>query len=172
MKEFRLLGPEDFDEVYQLFKEATRDFKNIYTWAIYDENTLSKDYFKRLVDKSNKVQYLFGVFFNKELVGALTLFHPIIVGTQHKEIIENMYVKDIDHLDEKLLNTVTDFCEQRAIEKILAPVASNNISALTFYSEYGFSKIGFETASRKYGEKYIDEHWLIYPIQKEAAHLN
>lgn len=168
MKEIRLLNIEDLEAVYHLFKEAISDPKNIYTWAIYDEDKVRREYFKKLIDNNNDVQYLFGVFFNNELVGALALFHPIIVGTQHKAIIENMYVKDIDHLDEKLLNTVADFCTEQGIEKIMAPVASNNISALTFYSEYGFSKIGFETNSRKYGDEYIDEHWLIYPIKKSA----
>lgn len=169
MKEIRLLDKRDLNAVYQLFLEAAKDSKNVYTWAIYDENTVSQDYFKPLLADNNPIQFLFGVFIDNQLVGALTLFHPIIVGTQHKAIIENMYVKNIDHLDEHLLNTVVEFCQEHNIEKILAPVASNNISALTFYSEYGFSKVGFETNSRKYNENnYIDEHWLIYPIKQLA----
>lgn len=168
MKEIRLLRPDDLKNVYNLFREAAQDKKNIYTWAIYDENTISEEYFAHLLDENNTIQYLFGVFLDDVLVGALTLFHPIIIGTKHKSIIENMYVKDIDHLDEHLLDSVVDFCHKMNIEKILAPVASNNIGAMVFYSEYGFSKVGFETNSRKYNNHYIDEHWLIYPIENTA----
>ncbi|ANZ33931.1 GNAT family N-acetyltransferase [Staphylococcus carnosus] len=169
MKEIRLLTQDDLEDVYRLFKEASQDRKNIYTWAIYDESNISEEYFTHLLDENNTIQYLFGVFHNGVLVGALTLFHPIIVGTKHKSIIENMYVKDIDHLDEQLLNSVVEFCQEMNIEKILAPVASNNIGAMVFYSEYGFSKAGFETNSRKYGDHYIDEHWLIYPIESVTS---
>lgn len=51
MKEIRLLTQDDLEDVYRLFKEASQDRKNIYTWAIYDESNISEEYFTHLLDE-------------------------------------------------------------------------------------------------------------------------
>ena len=163
----RILSINDIDLYQQFLLQALHNKSNAFIWGIYDNEIVTAPYLKTTLSPQNKNYIVFGLFSNQSLIAVSTMAHFPIHGLAHKAYLENMCVTGINAEERKenaalLINYIFNTCEEKNIEIVIASVASNNITAKVFFSDLDFDVLAVEQHARKYHDKYIDQHWLIY----------
>lgn len=167
MRHIRYLTVEDLSMYYSLLLQGVQQKLEVYAWKYQNEQSISQQLIKDILDIHNNHYTVIGVFENNELVGSATLIHDQSYGLTHKAIIENLCAKGIDHSERDqianlLMQRLFQICKEKEIEILLTSLISNNISGKVFFSQLNFETLVLEHHARKYGDRYVDEHWLIY----------
>ncbi|MEB7037636.1 GNAT family N-acetyltransferase [Staphylococcus gallinarum] len=167
MRNVRYLTVEDLSIYYSLLLQGIHKKLEVYAWKYQNEHCISKNVLTDILDINNNHHNVIGVFEGSELVGAATLIHDQSYGLTHKAIIENLCANGSDHeekeqIAEILMEHLFQICREKKIEILLTSLISNNISGKVFFSQLNFETLVLEHHARKYGERYVDEHWLIY----------
>ena len=158
MAEIRILNTNDLDDYTSLLSSNS----HTYSWdKLYLEH-VTHDCLNYILSPETDYWNIFGSFKDNELVACVTLRQLKQVGSQHKAMIENLFLKDKEEEDSvrDLIREVIEFAKSRVVEKLVTSVTSNNISGKIFFSSLGFETLGLETKSTKIGDEYFDVHWL------------
>lgn len=163
MSEVRILTNNDLNQYITLISNDS----HTYSWDKFYFQHVSPNYLKHILSKEEEYCNIFGNFKNEKLVAGVTLRQLKQVGTQHKAMLENLFLKDKkDEITlQNLICEVINYAKSRHIEKLMTCITSNHIGAKIFFTALGFETLGIEKNSFKVDDTYFDVHWLLYDIK-------
>lgn len=165
----QLLNDSHAKAFYQLTCEAFQLHPIAFVHEINERSDFTEENITSLLHPDHhRNQVFFGAFENDILVGFVQLNFSPYTSKSHKATIQGLYVtpqyrgKNLGH---QLMNYLIHYAQNYNIEQLMLAVASNNIAAKIFYDRLGFEFLALEANARKFNNRYIDDHWLIYYIK-------
>ncbi|NJH78986.1 N-acetyltransferase [Staphylococcus agnetis] len=171
LRMIRVLNETDTKAFYELTCEAFHLHPFAFVHEINERsNYTERDIAQVLHPKNHHLQIFFGAFDDDTLVGFVQLNFFPYSSKSHKATVQGLYVKPEyrgQQIGRALMETLIAYAHQKGIEQLVLAVASNNIAAKVFCDHLGFEFLALEIHARKFNNKYVDEHWLVYYFDKE-----
>lgn len=163
MLEIRILTNNDLNQYITLLSNHS----HTYSWDKLYLQHVSHNYLKQILSKEEVYCNIFGAFKDGELVVGVTLRQLNQIGTRHKAMLENLFLKNKkDEITvQNLICEVINYAQSRHIEKLMTCIPSNHIGTKIFFTAFGFETLGIEKNSFKIDDTYFDVHWLLYDIK-------
>lgn len=163
MSEVRILTNNDLNQYVTLLSNDS----HTYSWDKLYLQHVSHECLNQILSDEEVYCNIFGVFKDGELVAGVTLRQLKQVGTWHKALLENLFLRDKkDEITvQNLICEVINYAQSRHIEKLMTSITSNHIGAKIFFTALGFETLGIEKNAFKVDDTYFDVHWLLYEIK-------
>lgn len=171
----RLLTKEDA-EIYLKFRlEGLKENPEVFSTTMDDilEQDDPIEYKAEILDKDKN--YTFGAFSDKgELIGIATLKTFEKVKSEHKGIIESVYVSTTARrigAGYKLIEEVIHLAKSLGLEQMILNVIEGNNSAKKLYEKIGFKTFAKTPNSLKFNDKYWDQEHMMLILSNEIVQI-
>ncbi|PFA67043.1 GNAT family N-acetyltransferase [Bacillus sp. AFS015802] len=163
--EIALLNEKHAEEYWNLrlemLKQSPLNFGSSYEEAVKRQNPIEMTK-ERLVSEGN---FTFGCFWEKHLVGAVTMVREEGLKMKHKASIYAMYVSP-SHRGKGFARRLIEAAINQAkktegIEQLMITVVTTNETAKGLYHSCGFKPYGTEKRALKYDGEYYDEELMV-----------
>ncbi|MCD8890687.1 MULTISPECIES: GNAT family N-acetyltransferase [Staphylococcus] len=176
MSNIRYLSIDDLVDYKKLLLHGIHEDLDVFAWKLQNERCLAELNIEKLLTSDPNDKVVIGAFQESILIGSVTLIFNQTYSLAHKAVIENMCVMGDSHtfreqIANQLMKYVFQICNDKNIEILMTSLISNNISGKVFLSNLNFEVLALEKYARKYGEDYVDEHWLSYYFNGEEMRL-
>ena len=166
--EIRFLTAEDAEEWSRLRLEALQQDPAAFSSSVEEHQALPlEEVTKRL--SGNRDSFVVGAFEEGRLFGIAGFHRETGPKTRHKGRVWGVYVTAAQRgkgAGRSMMHALLDRAAGLSgVEQVLLSVTSSQVAALALYRSLGFKIFGTEPRALNLGGQYVDEHYLVLPLQ-------
>ncbi len=168
--EIGFLTADDAGEWWRLRLESLQGDPEAFSASAEDHQSLTVEDVRKRLGSGDPGFFVAGAFEDNRLIGMAGFHREKGIKTRHKGRVWGVYVTPGSR-GKGVGRAVVQSVLQRGaaiegVEQILISVATTQAAAIRLYRSLGFESFGVEPRALKVGERFIDEEYMVQPVNR------